>query len=448
MAAYGRAQPGPGARGLQQNTNSLGPHSFTRLPAETPPSMAFPGQASSSSLQAPGSFQNLSAGGQSPQPLGSFPNLGARLPAQQQHSFTAAGSPSSGAYRGPFIASPMQGVVRAPEEPGSANSASRPLQLGSIFGSTAHGPAGSKGECKDQQCAEEECDPEECGDEHRAPRDDNYTCGIDRRPLLPVLLVTSTLMGALHNMMVEFPLLRDLWSGALVLRGFFLILYLATLGCMAFCVLFDPGQLSRSDKREAYARLEGEAERSDGAVEGEPPLPKRCHKAWLWKSPIRRYDHFCRWVTNCIGLLNHREFIIMLSGLVAIGVLGSLLDCILLLACLVQGRSHTQTFFLVIHLVYSIGLTSLAGPIFRLHVGFVSRNELANEWKQNKFYVVNSLRTGATLPVNELSDDEFNERFDAFEYDKSRNPWDKGASNNCWAFWCTPRWRPGELGEF
>lgn len=338
------------------------------------------------------------------------------------------------------------------EAPTAANSAARPLNLGSYFstGTHGHGPPGSKAECQDQQCAEEECNPEECGDENRGPRDDNMICcGIDKRPLLPFMLVISTLTGALHMMMLQFPLLRDLFGGAYFIRAFFLLLYLMTLGCMAYCVLWNPGLLKREELHKAYARLNGDAagRGADGALE-DPPLPKRCHKAWLYQEPVLRYDHYCRWLTNVIGLLNHREFVAMVSGLVIIGAFGSLLDAFLILAVARQGNQWVAAFFLVMHLTYSLILTSLAGPIFRLHVGFVSRNELANEWKRNDFYVVTNARTGKSVPVNELSDDEFNERFDAFEYDKSRNPFDKDLVTNCWNFWCTPRWTPGQLGEF
>lgn len=304
------------------------------------------------------------------------------------------------------------------------------------FGSGSHGP-GSKGECQDQQCAEEECDPEECGDENRAPRDDNYTCGIDRRPLLPVLLVLSTLTGALHMMLLEFPLIRDLLDGAYYIRGTFLVLYAITLGCMAYCALCDPGQLKREDQRIAQAKMRQNA----------PETPKRTHKSWLYSAPIRRYDHYCRWLTNCIGLLNHREFIVMVTGLVILGIAGSLLDTALVLVISRKGGDFLTAFLLVMHLVYDIMVLTLAYPILRLHIGFISRNELANEWKRNDFYVVVN-REDKLVAVNELSDDEFNERFDAFQYDSSRNEFDQGAVANCWSFWCTARWTPGQMGEF
>merc|ERR1711974_186313 len=97
----------------------------------------------------------------------------------------------------------------------------------------------------------------------------------------------------------------------------------------------------------------------------------------------------------------------MVGGLVAIGACGCLID-LALLGIAVWGKRWAIAFFLFLHLAYSVILCSLAGPILRLHIGFVSRNELANEWKRNDFYVITSARTGKTTPVNELSDDEFN----------------------------------------
>lgn len=331
-----------------------------------------------------------------------------------------------------------------------ASNVSRPLirphgGRGSSFGSGSHGPRfdGNKvdKECRNQHCAEEECDPDECGDENRPPRDDNHTCGIDRRPLLPVVLVLSTMIGASHMMMLEFPMIRDLWDGAYCIRATFLILYALTIGCMAYCTCCDPGELKEVDQRKANARAKGLSEDSE--------LPARCHKSWLYKMPVRRYDHYCRWVTNCIGLLNHREFIVMCTGLVCIGFFGALLDLFLIgITAQKGGDQWLVVLFLAMHLTYSVILTGLAGPILKLHVGFISRNELANEWKRNDNYVVQRKENGQTVHVNELTDDEFNDRFDAFEYDKTRNKFDKDVSSNCWTFWCTPRWAPGQVGEF
>mmetsp|Transcript_49647 Transcript_49647/g.115101 ORF Transcript_49647/g.115101 Transcript_49647/m.115101 type:complete len:480 (+) Transcript_49647:72-1511(+) len=434
------------------STNGAGPGgSFNHAGPGASPS--FQAQQASGSFQVPSngaSFQVPNTAGNN---SGSFTGVGSfghRLP-QHTASFTGpplltnpAGSPPPHLKGGP---APAPGSF---EDVAAANSVTRPLNPGPHFVASTHG---SKAECQDQQCAEEECDPQECGDENRAPQDERYLCGlVSRRPLLPFGLVTSTITGATHMVLLQFPILREMCDGACLIRVFFLILYAMTLGCMAYCVYCNAGELKREDHRKAYARLQqasGGTPMSGCAAELEdPPLPKRCHKTWQYTLPIRRYDHYCRWLTNCIGLLNHREFIVMVAGLVMIGVSGALLDFFLVITTAREGRHWLVAFFLALHLAYSVILVSLAGPIFRLHVGFISRNELANEWKRNDFYVITNARTGKRVPVNDLDDDEFNDHFDAFEYDKKRNTFDKDLVSNCWAFWCTPRWTPGQLGEF
>eukprot|EP00928_Gymnodinium_smaydae_P089522 TRINITY_DN73480_c0_g1_i1.p1 TRINITY_DN73480_c0_g1~~TRINITY_DN73480_c0_g1_i1.p1 ORF type:complete len:414 (-),score=85.55 TRINITY_DN73480_c0_g1_i1:68-1246(-) len=345
-------------------------------------------------------------------------------PRQQQQRFVAQPPNSGGAH---YVPTPSAGVPLVP-------------QNGFVAGQVDAPPP--KGECEEQQCAEEECDPEECGDETRPPRDDNYTCGLDRRPLLPVLLVTSTAVSALSMLMIQLPLVSEIFFDGIAFRVVILALHLITLACMAYCAMSDPGQLRKADQQ--LLRTGGDCEQG-----GEMPLPKRTHKTWLYKLPVRRYDHYCRWLTNVIGLMNHREFLVMCAGLVLIGVVGSVLDTVLLFAYLRQGNTKWfVTCGLLLHLTYSVTIVGLAGPILRIHVGLVSRNELANEWKKNYFYVAHSSKTGKNVPVAELSDDEFNERFDHFEYDASRNPFDKGIYLNCLNFWCVRRWTPGQMGEF
>jgi len=137
----------------------------------------------------------------------------------------------------------------------------------------------------------------------------------------------------------------------------------------------------------------------------------------------------------------------MLMGLVSIGAIGVAVD--VLLAISVAGKGFWQTeLVLAMHLGYSVALLALAGPILRIHIGLVVRNETASEWKRNDFYVARSAKHGADVPVNDLSDDEFNASFDKFIYDRRRNVFDRGPFKNCFAFWCLPRWDPQQRGEF
>merc|ERR1712224_891917 len=117
-----------------------------------------------------------------------------------------------------------------------------------------------------------------------------------------------------------------------------------------------------------------------------------------------------------------------MGGLVLIAVLGTAVDIIALIPIISKG-SWGAKILVVLHLAYSIILMALAGPILKIHIGLVSRNELASEWKRNDFYVIKRGKHGESIPVNELSDDEFNARFDTFEYERRRNIFDHGCTS-------------------
>lgn len=147
---------------------------------------------------------------------------------------------------------------------------------------------------------EEACDEDKFGDENKGPTQSECW-----KPLLPLALSGSTILGGVTVTLVHVPLLTELtawpWS---VFVAIVLAIYGPTLLCMLWVARADPGQITIED---------GET-------------PKRTHKSWLYPEPIRRYDHYCRWLQNVVGLMNHREFMAMLIGLTLIAVLGVIMD--------------------------------------------------------------------------------------------------------------------------
>jgi len=314
-----------------------------------------------------------------------------------------------------------------------------------------HPGRAGKTECHDD-CAEEECgDDDQCGNEQRPPSPDHLWCGIDSRPLLPFGLGFLTLFGAVCMLAVQVPLCVELFdlpvAVARFMYGFVALLYGTTITAMIYSALADPGQLPVSESGELLIDHNDSFTDADEEA-GDRKLPKRAHKCWQYERPVRRYDHYCKWLTNVIGLLNHREFIIMVSGLVAIGVAGFCFDVFLAIAQSLKVGVSLKLGVVLLHLLVSGGLNFMAGPILRIHIGLVSRNEVANEWKKNTNYIVKECSKGENVEVNDLSDDEHNALFEAFVYDKSKNQFDKGLHQNCWIFWCTPRWGEDQLGEF
>ncbi|CAE6933147.1 AKR1 [Symbiodinium natans] len=201
------------------------------------------------------------------------------------------------------------------------------------------------------------------------------------------------------------------------------LLVLVTFLCMMYCAFADPGQM-----------MEEPADLEEGA------LPRRAHKSWLYPRPILRHDHYCKWVHNVIGLRNHRAFFVMVLGLALMGAVGASVDAYLLASQLAKEGfifQPVQLLFLL-HLGYSLALLRLDLPILQIHVGLISRNELNSEWKEDFFW--NAPGPGR-VSARELDVDEYNALLDAdaFVYDASRNPFDKGVVTNCANFWLKSR---------
>ena len=293
-----------------------------------------------------------------------------------------------------------------------------------------------------ESCAEEGwLDDDKSAAEEKGPSQDYTFFGVDLKPFLPVALAVSTVIGGLCMLLVQIPMLSRFTTLSQVwLSAPFAVVYGIVLGCMAYCAFADPGQIKKTRNTKIGAV---------GGMDIEEGVPRRAHKSWQYSRPIRRYDHYCKWLQNVIGLLNHREFVIMVGGLLLIGVLGIMVD--IWLAILIAEKGFFQFEIVVaLHLGYSVALLAIDGPIFKIHFGLISRNETAQEWKKNEHYVANNTSIGDNVPVEDLEDDEYNELFeqDAFVYDRTRNPFDNGCFTNCLNFWCQPRWTSDAKGEF
>eukprot|EP00928_Gymnodinium_smaydae_P086893 TRINITY_DN71295_c0_g1_i1.p1 TRINITY_DN71295_c0_g1~~TRINITY_DN71295_c0_g1_i1.p1 ORF type:complete len:348 (-),score=52.42 TRINITY_DN71295_c0_g1_i1:140-1183(-) len=258
---------------------------------------------------------------------------------------------------------------------------------------------------------------------------------MDKRPFYPAALMLSILWSALMTKLQSWAV-AELFGDILGwhVSFFFFSLYSVTIYCFAYTSLCNPGML-REDLYKKWLSEGGD-------------LPQRCAKHWLYRRPIMRLNHYCRWTTNVIALNNHREFMIMLGGFCTIACLDTVIDIVLVPLHLFVG-TWTGQFFLTLHLAYSAFLARSTIPLLRQHVGHIRRNELVQEWKRDDFYVIKDKLTGEVKWVPDLDTETYNEYFDEFTYDPTRNKWDKGSPEaNCWTFWFTPRWPEDQVGEF
>ena len=118
----------------------------------------------------------------------------------------------------------------------------------------------------------------------------------------------------------------------------------------------------------------------------EIPFTVRTHAQRYALSTSFFHEMPLRWINNTIGLHNHREFVIMVGTLLLIAFLGMGIDLVLLSSFLATIASQSfaphdifSMVLVALHLGYSFALLRLGGPILRIHVGLISRNELAQE---------------------------------------------------------------------
>lgn len=285
-------------------------------------------------------------------------------------------------------------------------------------------------------------DESDVDSEEKGRFEGTYMFGVDITVFLPAALALSTVVGGVCMLMAQIPMLSHFTgiSQTHLILGVSL-LYALTLTCMTYCALTDPGQLKKTGNM------------SDGPQDIEQGMPPRAHQSWMYERPIRRYDHWCKWLQNAIGLLNHREFLLLVAGLLLIAMLGIIVDIWLLVLIAENHRIESEIvaeILVGLHFGYSIALLKFVWPIFNIHLGLVSRNETAKEWRHKEHYVAHNTTMGDNIYVHDLNDDEFNILFDmdAFEYDPSRNPFDRGCPLNWYNFWCQPRWPSDAMGDF
>ena len=106
-----------------------------------------------------------------------------------------------------------------------------------------------------ESCADEGwLDDDKSEAEDKGPSEDYTFFGVDLKPVLPVCLAVSTVIGGLCMLLVQIPMLSRFTTLSQVwLSAPFVVVYGIVLGCMAYCACADPGQVNKTRKMKIGA---------------------------------------------------------------------------------------------------------------------------------------------------------------------------------------------------
>ena len=148
---------------------------------------------------------------------------------------------------------------------------------------TSTKPANLQDADKESCASEGWLDDDKFGAEDKGPSQDYTYCGVDLKPVLPVALAVSTVLGGLCMLLVQIPMLSRFTALSQVwLSAPFAVVYCIVLGCMAYCAYADPGQVRKTRKMKIDAV---------GGMDIEEGMPRRAYKSWRYSRPIRRYAY-------------------------------------------------------------------------------------------------------------------------------------------------------------
>ncbi|XP_048850544.1 palmitoyltransferase ZDHHC12-A [Brienomyrus brachyistius] len=213
---------------------------------------------------------------------------------------------------------------------------------------------------------------------------------------------------------------RQEQSGHLLQPGLFLLLVLLSVLLYLRVSLMDPGfvrsdagpELSAGLSVELHQMLPQPYRRRCGRCLLQQPM--RSRHCQTCRYCVRRYDHHCPWIENCVGERNHRWFVLYLAVQLLVLLWGLRVACSGFLQAPAWGQWLEQNGFLLLASsatgIFSVVVVLLLGS----HLYLISHNTTTWEFMSSH-------------------------RISYLKHRVDENPFDRGILRNLWGFFCARR---------
>ncbi|XP_023696540.2 palmitoyltransferase ZDHHC12-A isoform X4 [Paramormyrops kingsleyae] len=219
---------------------------------------------------------------------------------------------------------------------------------------------------------------------------------------------------------VLFNLRRQEQSGDLLQPGLFLLLVLLSVLLYLGVSLMDPGfvrsdagpELSAGVSEELHQMLPQPCRRRCGRCLLQQPM--RSRHCQTCRHCVRRFDHHCPWIENCVGERNHRWFVLYLAVQLLVLLWGLRAACSGFVQAPAWGQWLEQNSLLMLASsatgIFSVVVVLLLGS----HLYLISLNTTTWEFMSRH-------------------------RISYLKHCGDENPFDRGILRNLWEFFCVRR---------
>ncbi|XP_075690278.1 palmitoyltransferase ZDHHC12 isoform X2 [Rhinoderma darwinii] len=240
-------------------------------------------------------------------------------------------------------------------------------------------------------------------------------CGI--RTVHTLLTVGVTLVLLLHD--IDLYPQEDVWRHLQALV--FVLMVTCSMALYYGVSLMDPGYVL-TDSDEKYQPFPANEERETVSLNSAAVRMRRCGYCLLkpmrarhcksCKRCVRRYDHHCPWIENCVGEKNHRVFILYLALQLLVLLWAFRIAWSGFYSALTWSEWLRDNIILLVAFIVICVVTVVVILLLVIHLYLISCN--VTTWEFMSHHRISYLK----------------------QCDFDTNPFDRGLIRNFWSFFC------------